>query len=138
MIFSFLSSISLASKSKDTLSSEYFNTVSNNLPVLGKQIKEDDVKLLLTDKKTKLIKGFKSKAGKKFDAYLILGDEGNIGFEFEDSYGERVQSDVECPKCHNKLLKDNRAYNCDCGFKFYYVIAKKTLTDIEVNELLTN
>ena len=105
--------------------------------ILGKQIKEDDVKLLLTDKKTKLIKGFKSKAGKKFDAYLILGDEGNIGFEFEDSYGERIQSNIECPKCHNKLLKDNRAYNCDCGFKFYYVIAKKTLTDIEVNELLT-
>ncbi|MFR6397766.1 topoisomerase C-terminal repeat-containing protein [Ruminococcus sp.] len=32
--------------------------------------------------KTDLIKGFKSKAGNEFDAYLILKDDKTTGFEF--------------------------------------------------------
>jgi DNA topoisomerase-3 len=36
----------------------------------------------MADKKTDLIKGFKSKAGKPFDAYLIMNKEGKVEFEF--------------------------------------------------------
>jgi len=105
--------------------------------ILGKQIKEDDVKDLLTSKKTKLIKGFKSKAGKKFDAHLILKEDGVIGFEFDNPGGEKQLSTIDCPKCQRKLFKDDRAYTCECGFKFFYVIAKKPLNDTEVIELFT-
>ena len=37
---------------------------------------------LLEKGKTDLIKGFKSKAGNEFDAYLILKDDKTTGFEF--------------------------------------------------------
>ena len=39
-------------------------------------------KKLLEKGKTDLIKGFKSKAGNEFDAYLILKDDKTTGFEF--------------------------------------------------------
>ena len=104
--------------------------------ILGKQIKEDDVKELILNKKTKLIKGFKSKAGKKFDAYLVLKDGGEIGFEFESNIIPKEETNIKCPKCQKALLKDNRAYSCECGFKFFHVIAKKELTEKEVNEIL--
>lgn len=105
--------------------------------ILGKQIKEDDVKDLLLNRKTKLIKGFKSKAGKKFDAHLILNEDNNIAFEFENSFGDKEKTDIHCPKCKNLLDKDNRALSCDCGYKFFYVVAKKQLSDVEIKELLT-
>jgi len=101
--------------------------------ILGKKIKEDDFKDLITNGKTKLIKGFKSKAGKKFDAHLVLKD-GAIGFEFDTA--PTVDTSVICPKCRKLLKKDNRAYNCECGFKFFYVVAKKELSDEEVKQLI--
>lgn len=104
--------------------------------ILGKQIKEEDFKDLIVNKKTKMIKGFKSKAGKKFDAYLVLKEDNSVGFEFDNSVSEKSESEVVCPKCSKKLMKDQRAYSCDCGFKFFYVIAKKPLSDKEVSELI--
>ena len=83
-----------------------------------------------------MIKGFKSKAGKKFDAYLVLKEDNSVGFEFDNSASEKSESEVVCPKCSKKLMKDQRAYSCDCGFKFFYVIAKKPLSDKEVSELI--
>src|SRR5699024_5615602 len=41
----------------------------------GKKLTENQIKQLLIKGKTGLIKGFKSKKGKKFDAYLVLKDE---------------------------------------------------------------
>lgn len=49
--------------------------------VADKTISASDIKALLTKGKTKLIKGFKSKKGTKFDAYLKLEDN-KVGFEF--------------------------------------------------------
>lgn len=49
--------------------------------ICGVKLRETQVKKLLTDGKTALIKGFTSKAGKKFDAYLVL-EGGKISFEF--------------------------------------------------------
>lgn len=40
---------------------------------------------LLTKKKTGVIKGFKSKAGKSFDASLVLDDKFNVTFQFADN-----------------------------------------------------
>jgi len=43
----------------------------------------DELKKLVSDKKTGLIKGFISRRTKRrFDANLILKDNGSIGFEF--------------------------------------------------------
>ena len=50
--------------------------------IAGKNITESIVKKLITGKSTEVIKGFKSKAGKSFDAVLILKD-GKVNFDFQ-------------------------------------------------------
>lgn len=50
--------------------------------VAKKKLSEPVVKTLIEKKKTGLIKGFKSKAGKSFEAYLLLNKEGKVEFEF--------------------------------------------------------
>lgn len=51
--------------------------------VAQKKLTESQVKKLMTVKKTDLIKGFKSKAGKPFNAFLSMNKEGKVEFEFE-------------------------------------------------------
>ena len=47
-----------------------------------KALSDAQAKKLLTAKKTDLIKGFISKSGKPFDAFLVLQSDGKVGFEF--------------------------------------------------------
>src|SRR5699024_9615308 len=64
---------------------EYQNGCSFTLPkkVLGKTISQSNIKKLLNGDRTNLIKGFKSKKGKSFDAYLRYDAEGQkVKFEF--------------------------------------------------------
>ncbi|MXS71423.1 DNA topoisomerase 3 [Flavobacteriaceae bacterium W22] len=50
--------------------------------VCGVQIGIADIESLINKKKTSLIKGMKSKAGKKFDAYIVLNEDCKTSFEF--------------------------------------------------------
>jgi DNA topoisomerase-3 len=50
--------------------------------VARKKLTEPMIKTLIVNKKTALIKGFKSKTGKSFEAYLLLNKEGKVEFEF--------------------------------------------------------
>lgn len=52
--------------------------------IAQKDISEDDIKNLIETGKTGLLRGFVSKKGKKFSAYLKLDKLGNIEFEFPD------------------------------------------------------
>ncbi|SMG39570.1 type IA DNA topoisomerase [Sphingobacterium psychroaquaticum] len=51
--------------------------------VCGVQLSLTDVESLITNGKTKLIKGMKSKSGNKFDAYIVMNDKGETSFDFE-------------------------------------------------------
>ena len=51
--------------------------------VCGVQIGIADIESLINKKKTTLIKGMKSKAGKKFDAYIVLKEDCTTSFEFD-------------------------------------------------------
>ena len=51
--------------------------------VCGVPLSIADMESLVTNGKTKLIKGMKSKSGNKFDAYIIMDDTGKVSFEFE-------------------------------------------------------
>ncbi|GAA6765716.1 type IA DNA topoisomerase [Flavobacterium sp. CGRL1] len=53
--------------------------------VCGVQITIADIENLILDGKTSLIRGMKSRAGKKFDAYIILNQKCESSFEFEKS-----------------------------------------------------
>ena len=57
--------------------------------VCGKLLTLYDIQLLVEKGKTSLIKGMKSKAGKSFDAYMILNDAGESAFEFVKTKSER-------------------------------------------------
>lgn len=50
--------------------------------VCQKQLSEKEILTLIKTGKSPLIKGLKSKAGKSFDAYLVLKDDGTTSFEF--------------------------------------------------------
>lgn len=50
--------------------------------VCGAQISIDNIKSLVCKGTTSLIKGMKSRAGKKFDAYIVLNDNAKTTFEF--------------------------------------------------------
>ncbi|MBZ4036714.1 DNA topoisomerase 3 [Flavobacterium sp. 17A] len=51
--------------------------------VCGVQLSVNDIESLITKRKTGLIKGMKSRAGKKFNAYIVLDAECKTSFEFE-------------------------------------------------------
>lgn len=54
-------------------------------PLAGKNITENQVILLCQNGRTNLIKGFKSKAGNSFDAYLVADKtKKEVGFQFPD------------------------------------------------------
>ncbi|MFC5872309.1 DNA topoisomerase-3 [Chryseobacterium arachidis] len=50
--------------------------------ICGKILSVSDIQLLIETGKSSLIKGMKSKAGKSFDAYLVLNDIAESSFEF--------------------------------------------------------
>ena len=50
--------------------------------VCGVQIGIDNIESLVRKGKTSLIKGMKSKAGKMFDAYIVLNNNAETSFEF--------------------------------------------------------
>ena len=52
--------------------------------ICGVTLTEAQTKDLLTTKRTTLIKGFQSKAGKKFNAHLVLRGDGSTAFEFDN------------------------------------------------------
>ncbi|WP_261511540.1 type IA DNA topoisomerase [Chryseobacterium paludis] len=51
--------------------------------VCGVVLTNTDIDSLTTKGKTGLIKGMKSKSGKKFDAYIVLNEKGESSFEFK-------------------------------------------------------
>ncbi len=51
--------------------------------ILGRTISQEEFLQLLREKKTPLLKGFRSNRTKRlFDAYLVLDDKGKVGFDF--------------------------------------------------------
>ncbi|RRJ89812.1 type IA DNA topoisomerase [Paenimyroides tangerinum] len=57
--------------------------------VCSVQIGIGDIEKLVNNGKTSLIKGMKSKAGKKFDAYIVLDEDCKTSFEFEKNKSKR-------------------------------------------------
>lgn len=118
--------------------------------IASKALAQSNVVELLNEGKTKTIRGFKSKNGKKFDACLILrkNEEGKseISFDFENVEA-KVIKDVKCPVCGGEIVKTPFGYGCknydrdnkenSCRFMLGTVSGVK-LTETAVKELLTN
>lgn len=54
--------------------------------VAGKKITENTVRQIAEKGISSLVKGFKSKAGKEFSAYLVLNEDWQIRFDFEQKF----------------------------------------------------
>jgi len=106
--------------------------------VAGQELKPKHVKQLLEKKETEMIKGFKSKEGKTFDAKLKLEDDFRVSFVFDDA------PKGTCPLCKADVISTMKSYSCskwretDCKFVIWKEIAKKQLPEDAVKELLEN
>lgn len=83
---------------------------SINKSIASKTITKAIAKQLLEKKKTNLLKGFKSKSGKMFEAYLKLNDGGKIEFVFPAPEDNCI---CNCPICKKgKIVEKPTSYGC--------------------------
>lgn len=114
-----------------------------------KALTEAQVKQLLTEGRTGTIRGFKSKAGKKFDARVALNKDENgkvtgLKFDFTDLEAPKLK-DAVCPVCGGDMVKTPFGYGCanyskdnpdSCRFSIGQIAGVK-LKEAQVKELLT-
>ncbi len=118
--------------------------------ISGKKISPKQAETLISKGKTNKIKGFKSKAGKSFDAFLVLGEGGKIQFDFAslnnakqkggDEKGNKILG--KCPLCGKDVVENSRGFSCigyrdGCKFTIWKEIAKKKITEKQALELIT-
>lgn len=114
----------------------------------SKDLTEAQVRELLQKERTSTIYGFKSKAGKKFDARIALSkdNEGKvIGLKFDfDELEEKRIKDVKCPICGDEVVVTPFGYRCiahdrnnseSCKFNLGK-IAGVSLTEKQLKQLL--
>jgi DNA topoisomerase-3 len=105
--------------------------------ICGQRLSDDTIQTLLNRGRSGLIRGFKAKSGKKFNAYLVLNREtGEITFDFSSEAEKKLQ----CPFCHSSMEKSRYSYLCmnaECGFKAPAELCKKRLTAAQITALLT-
>lgn len=82
--------------------------------IAGKWLDDEVIETLLAGQKTKLLKGFKSKAGKSFSAHLIMDENGSIAFDFPPK-PEKI-SLGNCPKCGKPVYENKKGFGCS-GWK---------------------
>lgn len=108
--------------------------------VAGRELSDEEVEDLLTKRHTKVLKGFTSKKGKKFNAMLELNEDGQgVSFNF-DHNDEEVE--YHCPICGEPMREFSWGYSCagyskgTCKFAVSKVVAKKKLTKAQINSIM--
>lgn len=116
--------------------------------IAGRAIRQEELKQLLINGRTDVLKGFVSKNKKKFNASLVLetAEDGrkSVNFDFSQNEAEIVEG-VTCPMCGGEIVVKSFGYGCanydpqneaSCKFAIGQ-IAGKDLTVAQVKELLT-
>jgi len=98
------------------------------------KLKEAQVKQLLTEGKTDVIRGFVAKTGMMFEAPLRLTEDGQIVFDFPEK-AQPSETTLPCPKCKKMLKKSQWQYECECGFQIFHTVAKVELSRETMQEL---
>lgn len=117
----------------------------------GKELSESQVRELLTNGRTSTIRGFKSKAGKKFDACIAFsrdesGKVTGLKFNFENVEQQKLK-DAVCPLCGGEIVKTSFGYGCanynredaehSCRFSINNNIAGVKISDAVAKKLLS-
>lgn len=111
-----------------------------NFPTIYKKIGEKAISTklalqLIESNKTEIIKGFKNKEGKVFDAVIIIDKESNkLKYDFSK------EAICNCPKCKNgKIEKGCSFFKCnskDCDFIVWQTISGKQIPDSNLIKLI--
>jgi DNA topoisomerase III len=130
--------------------------------ILQRTIEREQMKKLLATGRTDLLQRFISRKGRPFNAFLVLTDKKDVGFEFEKrepkSKGERKpriaalkidftgkQSVGKCPNCGGKIFETETSYICErsqadrapCKFKLSKTILGRDIPKEQAEKLLT-
>lgn len=115
--------------------------------IAEKTISAKSIHELLTNGKTKVIKGFTKKAGGKFDAALILQDF-KVTFDFGSKPATSAATAPSsepldlppCPKCGKKIVQGRFGPGCEdwkgCAFSISNPLAGKVLTPDLIRALI--
>ena len=116
--------------------------------IAGKELSEEQVKNLIEKGVTETIRGFKSKAGKRFDACLRMKKDEETGkvsavFDFDHVEPQKLD-DLSCPVCGGDIIVTPYGYSC-CNHKYgeegscsFSVgkIAEKSLSEAQLRQLI--
>lgn len=118
--------------------------------IAGKKITLKQAEDLLAKGKTGVLKGFKGKLGKSFEAALVIGDGGKVEFGFPDrtnaagdSSGATTNHTAlgKCPVCGKDVVESTKGFGCSgykdgCKFVIWKEISKKKIGVTIAKELL--
>lgn len=110
--------------------------------VAHRALSDAEIKALVTDGETKVLRGFKSKAGKEFSATLVLDDDGKAVFQFPERPTFQSEPLGKCPKCGADVVEREKTYSCSawkethCDFGIWKMITNHTITRDEATKLL--
>jgi DNA topoisomerase III len=130
--------------------------------ILQRSIEREQMKKLLATGKTDLLQRFISRKGRPFNAFLVLTDKKDVGFEFEKREAKakkerkpkepaaridftRKEPLGKCPKCGGKIFETETSYICErsqadprpCKFKLSKTILGCEIPKEEAQKLLT-
>jgi DNA topoisomerase-3 len=130
--------------------------------ILQRAIEKEQVQKLLAGGRTDLLEKFISRKGRPFKAFLVVGKEGKVGFEFEPRKGKKagepakpkepaIQHDfsqaepvAKCPLCGGKVFATDAHYVCEktqaakrpCKFKVSKEILKQAVDPGQLKKLI--
>ncbi len=111
--------------------------------ISGKELSDEEITDLVEKGRTKVLKGFKNKAGTStYDAALVLNEEFKVKLEFANTVDDTSYG--VCPQCkEGSVRKTQRGAGCNrwkegCTFSLWRETYGKELSDEQIKELVTN
>jgi len=130
--------------------------------ILQRAIEKEQVQKLLANGRTDLIDKFISKKGRPFKAFLVVGEGGKVGFEFEPRKGKKAGEPgkpkepapkldfskaeplAKCPICGGQVFATDANYVCEksqankkpCKFKVGKTILQQPIEADQLKKLI--
>ncbi len=96
-------------------------------------ISDKEVKDILTNGKSGVIKDFVSQKGENFPAKITVDkEEKKLSFDFDTA----EKSKYNCPICGEPMMEDDRKLSCGCGMKIWKMQGKRPLTEKDLKSLI--
>ena len=129
---------------------------------MQRAIEKEQVQKLLANGRTDLIDKFISKKGRPFKAFLVVGEGGKVGFEFEPRKGKKpgepgkpkepapkldfskAEPLAKCPACGGQVFATDTNYVCEksqaekkpCKFKVGQIILQQPVDPAQLKKLI--